>query len=175
MNLVHVSPKQYQAFDLEKGVILSQDDCMRLGLTCLPDGSMNKPGFVPLHFTGRFTADKQPVHEQDIVEVEIHNEFGSTLKTRGVIQWSDRAGQYAITFISATPGVMESRIIRKLGTMFTHGHLLKGESFPDVPSAQELSPCCNEPMLYLGEGQFRHRRCTKCQRNTDYQPPQQTE
>lgn len=125
MTHVLVSPKQFQAFDLNAGRLLSESECMHLGLACLPNGSMNKQGFIPLHFTGRFTMDKQPVYEQDIVEIEIQNEFGSLNKDVGVVQWSREAGQYAITFLTTTPGVMQSRIVKKLGTMFTEGHLLK--------------------------------------------------
>lgn len=120
-----IAPKDFQAFDLIANCVRTTDECMHLGLAILPNGTMNKQGFVPLHFTGRFDEEKHPIYEQDIVEIAIDTGFGSVVKQVGVMRWSRDAGTYAITYVSTMPGQYQSRIVKKLGTMFTDSNLLK--------------------------------------------------
>lgn len=121
---VMLAPKDFQAFDTVEKRIVPETELDALGINIKPSGQISDPRYIPLHFTGRFTQDKQPVFEHDILEIEIETGFGSAMKEVGVIQWSPLAGQYAITYITASEGVVRSRIVKKLGTMFLNGDLL---------------------------------------------------
>lgn len=123
-NLVVLSPKEFQAFDQIEKRILSTQELDSLGVNIKPSGQVSDPRYIPLHFTGRFTMEGEPVYENDILAIEIKTEFGSVVEQTGVIVWSPERAQYAITYIASAEGVVYSRITKKLGTIFLNQDLL---------------------------------------------------
>ena len=123
--LVQIAPTQWKAFDVNAGVVRTEQECMHLGLCIYANGAMNKPGFIPLHFTGLFAIEnREPIYEQDVVAINIDTGFGSVVEDRGVVSWSPDARRYVITTVNTREGTMQSQIVKRLGTMFTEGHLL---------------------------------------------------
>lgn len=122
--LIPVAPKQFRALDLNTSEILTEEDLLAMDVSLLPDGSMSRPGLVPLVHTGNMDEQGQDVYEHDVVRVGINTGFGSLVEAIGVISWSTNANQFAVKYVAATPGVHSSKIIERLGSAFTHSHLL---------------------------------------------------
>lgn len=74
------------------------------------------PDLILLHFTGFIDVEGTALFEQDVVEFEAPNEFGSMSQARGVLKWMENPGHYTIALKDGQPGdVMPTQNVKKIG------------------------------------------------------------
>lgn len=87
----------FRAYSLTLKRMLRPDELARVHLRLDQNGNLLKPhDLVLMAFTGKGDMHKKPIYEQDIVDVDIPNEFGSLARKRGIMVWQEPPGHYTI-------------------------------------------------------------------------------
>lgn len=107
----------FKAYSKSQGRILEPHEVALAGVWMGFNGHLEwHPDLILLHFTGFIDVAGTALFEQDIVEFEAPNEFGSMSKCTGILKWFENPGHYSIAISDGNPGdQFPTNNVRKVG------------------------------------------------------------